>query len=471
MDRICFSTSIFVVVGLTLLMPGPAGAVPRSDFDDGTLQGWTRLEPFNGNLLNPGSGGNPGGFMKCEDTMAGGSALYAVAPPEFTGNLSGYTGIQWDEYLYYCSPAPSFPTFPSLFAVIGGDTTIYYERARPVGPLGVWQPRSVPFTASAWERYVGTASFEEVLANVTELRISMDCNTMCRNEAGVDNIELAPSSPSPPDPTHCTVAPWDGRTNAFVTPGNQSNVDQLTVTVRDESGLPLAAMPVEIVFTGCEVCLDSGDAGLRGTTNAAGSVTLRPRAGGCDECAVRVYAGDVPIRNFTRFVSTDWDGTEADGVVNARDAQYVQTALMTGDLCADFDGNGMVNIADLSIFMVSLNSGDANAAGCATAALGEEVVAPPAAAPRLALTPNPVRQGAPVEITFQVAGSSSFRLEVFTASGRHVATLVDGRVAAGIHRQAWETRDPASGLLAAGVYFLHLSGNAGRATQKLVVLR
>ena len=141
---------------------------PVSDFNDDTLQGWTKFLPFNGDLWNPTNGGNPGGFMKCKDTQRGGGPLHVAAPIAFTGDLTTYSGIQWDEYKYNCDPSYGSPTHPFL---IGTDGTIYRESVLPEGPLEVWYTRTVPFDPNVWIRITGTSSFQQVLQNISAIHM------------------------------------------------------------------------------------------------------------------------------------------------------------------------------------------------------------------------------------------------------------------------------------------------------------
>ena len=207
MQVISRSITLISFLMVTMMSLGNVNGQPFSDFEDGTLQGWTRVEPFYGGLFNHTPGGNPGKFMRNTDTMAGGGTLQVEAPSAFTGNLSVYAGIVWDEYLYDCSPEIIDPTFPIL---VGIDGTIYRERDFQVGQLEVWVPRFVPFYSTAWELISGsgTASFEEVLQNVAALRMNMEisANESCYYEAGIDNISLSyfgPPTIFPAIPTEC----------------------------------------------------------------------------------------------------------------------------------------------------------------------------------------------------------------------------------------------------------------------------
>ena len=68
------------------------------NFDDGTLQGWTKEEPFNGSLL-VAPVGNPGHAMAATDTAAAGGGLFARAPERFSGDLSNLVEISWDVFV------------------------------------------------------------------------------------------------------------------------------------------------------------------------------------------------------------------------------------------------------------------------------------------------------------------------------------------------------------------------------------
>jgi hypothetical protein len=350
-------------LGVLVLMAVAAGvgdAAPCSDFQDGTLQGWTKDGTFNGNLWNPGTGGNPDGYMYCEDTMAGGGTLWARAPSAFTGDLSAYRGLQWDEYLAACTPPPTYPTFPILTAIIDGDTTSYREKNRPVGTLNQWRTRYVSFDSTAWERASGTAWFRQVIRDVDMLDMNFDCNTQCRAEAGIDNIRLVG-----PDPAQSSVPRWDAYGHAFVSPGTASKVDTVLVTVRDCSGAPVPEARVEIRFFGCtRLCIDYPDAGLSGTTGEDGSVVLDPRVGGCDDCTIQVTANGIVLRSYTKIVSTDWNGILADGFVDAADVTWFASAMQSQAPCGDYDGNGKVGPDDYQLLMAAFMASDANLYPC-----------------------------------------------------------------------------------------------------------
>jgi hypothetical protein len=94
-------------------------------------------------------------------------------------------------------------------------------------------------------------------------------------------------------------------------------------------------------------------------------------------------------------------------------------------------------------------------------AVGED----PASAPGVILfqnRPNPFR--ALTIIPVSLSRPARVSLRVFDASGRAVATLVDGDLAAGVHEVAWQ----ASGV-GRGVYFYRLEADGAEVTRRLVV--
>ena len=161
-----------------------------SDFDDGSLAGWTKLDPFGGTLQNPGDGGNPGGYLEVADEVSGGGWLAVIAPSEFNGDLSVFSGISWDEYIWPNTPAPNCCTFSIIEA---SDGTRYCAKDRSPKPEGAWQQRFIPFDDSSWtlSGTTGTQGFEDVLKDVATLMINMDVSQCSfRRESGIDNVTL-----------------------------------------------------------------------------------------------------------------------------------------------------------------------------------------------------------------------------------------------------------------------------------------
>jgi hypothetical protein len=174
-------------------------ALPSSDFDDGTFQGWTTNNtphgdepPFGGNLTVQPVGGNPGGYLRAEDTVHAGGGLFIAGPAEFTGDLSAYTELRFDEYLFPDSGSVAHGIQPYL---VGSEGTNYFQD-RVDGPLEVWRTVSVPLDAGSWTLdpfSPVSSSFEDVLADC-RVAFNMDVATSTNPhyESGIDNIRLIP---------------------------------------------------------------------------------------------------------------------------------------------------------------------------------------------------------------------------------------------------------------------------------------
>jgi hypothetical protein len=164
-----------------------------SDFEDGTLQGWTPEPPFNGELF-VAPPGNPGFSMQATDDLPGGGPLLARAPASYAGDLSGFIGISWDEYILDYGD----PTIIATHVEIRGSDGTTYRTDNTLGPTEVWNPRFVPFVEELWTLEEGTASFLEVLENVEALLVQMDVTALDNGilESRVDNVTLL-ESPTP----------------------------------------------------------------------------------------------------------------------------------------------------------------------------------------------------------------------------------------------------------------------------------
>lgn len=72
--------------------------------------------------------------------------------------------------------------------------------------------------------------------------------------------------------------------------------------------------------------------------------------------------------------------------------------------------------------------------------------------------PNPFNPT--TQIRFVVPSESNVSLRIYDVLGRHVATLVDGRVAAGAHTVGWDGARTEGGRVSSGVYFYHLEAKS-----------
>ena len=179
-----------------------ATLIESYDFNDGTLQGWTKGPSFNGILAVDSNAGSDGGFMYVTDPVAGGSLL--AKAPGLSGDLSYLQSMTWDEYIYSHSQGTTIGTF----LIIDGADGTKYTSSRSLQGEEAWYSKNVNFNESEWSSTAGSASFSDVLSNAVALYISMDTTnwsgTSSWRESGVDNIKIYGTNPVP-EPATCLL--------------------------------------------------------------------------------------------------------------------------------------------------------------------------------------------------------------------------------------------------------------------------
>jgi len=178
-----------IILITSLIVSNPAMAIVASHFDDGSLQGWTLSgEGSDFSFVNPGMGGNPGGYALAIDNMPGGSGGQALAPAKFLGDLRGLESIQWDALL------PPGWVSPVFLIVRSSSSTYKFTPVSPPGgfQVGVWQTWVAPFDESVagWLKLSGPETLGEVLSHVTQVGFILEIATTTGNEAGLDNVIL-----------------------------------------------------------------------------------------------------------------------------------------------------------------------------------------------------------------------------------------------------------------------------------------
>jgi hypothetical protein len=99
--------------------------------------------------------------------------------------------------------------------------------------------------------------------------------------------------------------------------------------------------------------------------------------------------------------------------------------------------------------------------------IGDDV--PPA---RLVLDQNIPNPFNPVTtIRFTLPSPSRVTLKVYDVKGRHIATLIDGRLPAGERRVEWNARDSRGNPVSSGVYFYRIQTGSETMSRKMVLLR
>ncbi len=181
-----------------------ATAAPISTFDD-DFDGWQMfvesdptfdlaLDDFDtvgGEFEHETGGGNPGGYVRVQDFAGGGGMLPIQAPAEFTGDLSGFIGIRFDQLQFPESTEGGFS-----LQIIGVDGTRYGARAALPSATGTWESMTVNFSELGLAE--GSASLDAVLSDVRYLLIGMDMTpNVVGLEGGIDNITLVAQVPLP----------------------------------------------------------------------------------------------------------------------------------------------------------------------------------------------------------------------------------------------------------------------------------
>lgn len=91
--------------------------------------------------------------------------------------------------------------------------------------------------------------------------------------------------------------------------------------------------------------------------------------------------------------------------------------------------------------------------------------ATPLASSPLRAYPNPFNPA--TSVAFELSTDGPVRLEIVDLRGRHVATLVDGALAAGSHERSWRGVDASGRPVAGGVYLARLVTSSGQQLTKL----
>jgi len=194
---------------LVLLAISNTQAALISDFDDGTMQGWSKGDPLNlgsfgGTLSLVSSGGNPGGYLRATDTVVFGGSLAALAPTSLAGDLTPSGGLSWDVLL------PSGAVLSTSVRLEGHDGTFFQSDNTLLAtqPKNAWFTKTVDFASAAgWHvQDYGTASFASVVSNTKALYIELDVTAFTTIEAGMDNVRT--TIPEPTTIWPCLFGAW-----------------------------------------------------------------------------------------------------------------------------------------------------------------------------------------------------------------------------------------------------------------------
>ncbi len=176
---------LLFVLGLTL-MPALGWGQPTiiSEFEV-DADGWG---VSGGAIYHHATLGNPGGFIEFEDNFDG--AGYFSPPARFLGDLSQYDqgSLSFD---LKCTVSNN-NTFFSAFGLVGiysGGTNVQLDIVPDIW-LDEWTAVTIPLTAATWG--IGESEWQALLADVTEIRITMDSQWDYYDRTGIDNVCIAP---------------------------------------------------------------------------------------------------------------------------------------------------------------------------------------------------------------------------------------------------------------------------------------
>ncbi len=137
-----------------------------SEFDNGSLEGWTFEE--SGGISLQGSDGNPGGYVRISD---GTGLTRAIAPPKFLGDWSGLNGtaaLRFDLKVTNFSGTFLISDYflrlsgPGGLAIVPMDSSIQQA-------FNQWHSFSFLITDTVWTMIRG--EWEALLENVTEIKL------------------------------------------------------------------------------------------------------------------------------------------------------------------------------------------------------------------------------------------------------------------------------------------------------------
>ncbi|MBN2565295.1 MAG: hypothetical protein JXB46_06260, partial [Candidatus Eisenbacteria bacterium] len=179
------------------------------------------------------------------------------------------------------------------------------------------------------------------------------------------------------------------------------------------------------------------------------------------------------LGEITFSVETDTAGVVTSNVENNHhEAWYDVRHYVPADTDTDYDVDGGILVGRLA-------DGTAVVAADFVAPLSTStVVLTPADTgvekPALGLTllpgtPNPFNPE--TLIGFDLPRDCDVKLEVYSAGGRRVATLVDGMRGAGRHTAVWGGRDGGGERVGSGVYFVRLAACGREARERLVLVK
>ena len=172
-------------------LAGPS-LVAETLWDTGTFEGWTFTDggSTGGTWVNPGSGGNPGGFVQYIDGTDGQAAPPQLsAPSAYLGDYNGLIGgfFQYDVRIDAAAGDGSDATNYPRIRLFGADGSIA-RAALDVQVTNDWQQVTISIVESDWQMVSGT--WAGLIGDVNGLYFGGDVLLGGGPEGAVDNFRL-----------------------------------------------------------------------------------------------------------------------------------------------------------------------------------------------------------------------------------------------------------------------------------------
>ncbi len=196
------------------------------------------------------------------------------------------------------------------------------------------------------------------------------------------------------------------------------------------------------------------------TTDDFGNAVVSIRGGGCSQ-AGRAWAS-CGWDYWNGAKSPDVDG---DCVVRLNDLQYVQARLGSADFCADLDGSGVVDQADVDIVTSTLGDHCSNQSTDVDDDGDAQSITP--LHPSLTLGPTPA--GGEMTMRLVSLRETTAEVSILSAEGRIVRAIGRVHVHPGDNAIRWDSRDDDGRFVASGIYFA-VARMDGQALKRVVVV-
>ncbi|MBP6875663.1 MAG: hypothetical protein KBD56_06295 [Candidatus Eisenbacteria bacterium] len=195
-------------------------------------------------------------------------------------------------------------------------------------------------------------------------------------------------------------------------------------------------------------------------TDSSGDALFAILGGGCSQ-AGRAWGG-CGWNVWSGAKSPDVDG---DCVVRLNDLQYVQARLGSADFCADLDGSGVVDQADVDIVTSTLGDHCSNQ----STDVDDDGDAQSIKALRTSLTLGPTPASGEMTMRLVSLRETTAEVSILNAEGRIVRAIGRVNVHPGDNAIRWDSRDDEGRLVASGIYFA-VARMDGQALKRVVVV-